>query len=292
MFKRTSFVMLTVGWFLFMGECSFAQEVFAAEVTLMWDANSPEEGVTEYRIYYGTSSRYAPSSNGYAFTYPPPNEKLSDTQCTIHIEDPEIDRTYYFAVKAFDDAGNSSDYSNEASTIIPAGLSIPAQDPITYINAIYNAGITEAPPDNFNPDKLVNRGDTAIFITRALFTNNFNYTDTPYFSDVPPDHYAFKYIQKFKDVGITQSKDIYNSNRFANRADIAIFITRALFSENFNYTATPYFSDVPPEHYAFKYVQKFKDIGITRAEGTFNPDNLVLRVDMAIFIARAFLGMQ
>ncbi|MFO0752649.1 MAG: hypothetical protein U0411_04910 [Thermodesulfovibrionales bacterium] len=38
-------------------------------------------------------------------------------------------------------------------------------------------------------------------------------------------------------------------------------------------------------------MQKLKDDGITKAAGTFGVDTYLTRADMAVFLARAYLGM-
>ena len=72
---------------------------------------------------------------------------------------------------------------------------------------------------------------------------------------------------------------------------MAAFIIRAKYGENFTYTTTPYFSDVPSDSWAFKYVQKLKDERITTLSGTYLAGSVVTREQMAAFIGRAFLGM-
>jgi hypothetical protein len=77
---------------------------------------------------------------------------------------------------------------------------------------------------------------------------------------------------------------------------MAAFIIRAKFGENFTYTATPYFTDVPDTSPFFKYVQKMRDDGITTGcnpptNDQYCPANVVNRASMAAFLARAFLGM-
>jgi hypothetical protein len=88
-----------------------------------------------------------------------------------------------------------------------------------------------------------------------------------------------------------------NANYFCpgdvvTRGAMAAFIIRAIYGEDFGYTQTPYFTDVPASHGYFKYVQKMKDKGITGNIGTYNWTDVVIRAHMAAFLARAFLGMQ
>jgi len=171
-----------------------------------------------------------------------------------------------------------------------------------YIIAIYNNGITTgcvqddpSTPQNerrYCPEDSVTRGQMAAFIIRAKYGENFTYTQTPYFSDVPSNHIFFKYVQKMKDEGLTAVSGIYMVDEPVTRGQMAAFIIRAKFGENFTYTQTPYFSDVPATHNFFKYVQKLKDEGITAVSGTYGVDDIVTRAQMAAFLARAFLGME
>jgi hypothetical protein len=164
-----------------------------------------------------------------------------------------------------------------------------------YIMAIYDHSITTGCSQNplkYCPEDYVTRGQMAAFIIRAKYGENFSYTTTPYFTDVPSTHTFFKYVQKLRDDGITVVSGTYGVNEYVTRGQMAAFIIRAKFGENFTYTLFPYFTDVPATHNFFKYVQKLKDEGITAVTGTYYVDNNVTRAEMAAFLARAFLGMQ
>jgi len=164
-----------------------------------------------------------------------------------------------------------------------------------YIMAIYNNSITvgcSQTPLKYCPDDYVTRGQMAAFIIRAKYGETFSYTTTPYFTDVPSTNTFFKYVQKLRDDGITVVSGTYGVNEYVTRGQMAAFIIRAKYGENFTYTQTPYFTDVPATHGFFKYVQKLKDSGITAVSGTYYVNNNVTRAEMAAFLARAFLGMQ
>jgi len=165
-----------------------------------------------------------------------------------------------------------------------------------YIKGIYCAGITTGYADGtYRPSQNVTRAQMAAFIIRAKFGEIFPYSSTPHFIDVPIDHWAFKYIQKMYEEGITTGypDGTYRPSLNVSRAQMATFIIRALFGDFFNYTLTAYFSDVADTHWAFKYVQKMYDEGITTgyADGTYRPSQDISRAQMATFIAKAFLGM-
>jgi hypothetical protein len=203
--------------------------------------------------------------------------------------------TYSYDVGVSDSSGEcasftSASFTEEVFIDVPWGYWA-----YNYIMAIYNAHITTGCSQNplkYCPEDNVSRGQMAAFIIRAKYGENFTYTQTPYFSDVPTTHVFFKYVQKLKDVGITAVSGTYDVDSYVTRGQMAAFIIRAKYGENFSYTLTPYFTDVPGTHNFFKYVQKMKDEGITAVTGTYGVDNIVTRAQMAAFLARAFLGMQ
>ncbi|MFO0752336.1 MAG: S-layer homology domain-containing protein [Thermodesulfovibrionales bacterium] len=162
-----------------------------------------------------------------------------------------------------------------------------------YISALYTAGITMGcGGGQYCVSDAASRGQTAVAVIRAKYGEDFTYTQTPYFSDVPSSHPYFKYIQKIKDAGITTVTGSYGADDPVTRDQMAAFLIRAKYGEDFTYTQSPYFSDVPEASAYFKYVQKLKDAGITTVSGTYYVDMPVTRDQMAAFLARTFLGMQ
>ena len=79
----------------------FAQHAYCGAVTLAWDPNSPSEGIAGYRLYYGTESR---SYTGMIDITSGTLKKVSKLAKGYH---------YYFAVTAYNEAGQESDYSEE-----------------------------------------------------------------------------------------------------------------------------------------------------------------------------------
>jgi hypothetical protein len=167
-----------------------------------------------------------------------------------------------------------------------------------YIMAIYNAQITagcSTVPLAYCPDESVTREQMAAFIIKAKFGGTFPFTATPHFADVPETNIFFKYIQKMKDEGITAGigGGLYGPGEPVTREQMAAFIIKAKFGEIFPFTATPHFADVPATNIFFKYIQKMKDEGVTVGigGGLYGPSHSVLREQMAVFLAKAFLGM-
>jgi streptogramin lyase len=170
---------------------------------------------------------------------------------------------------------------------------VPENTFTPYIYAIYAENITTGCGSGmYCPSTNVTRGQMAAFIIRSLYGENFTYTATPYFSDVPSSNAFFKYVQKLKDLGITTTTGAYMVGDTVTRDQMAAFIIRPLYGETFTYTETPYYTDVPSTSVFFKYIQKMKDLGITTTTGTYMASSDVTRDQMAAFLARAFLGMQ
>ena len=78
----------------------------AQQVTLAWNPNT-ETDLGGYKVYSGTASR----------TYPNISNVGNSTTCTI--SGLTAGSTYYFALTAYDNAGNEGGYSNEVTYTVP-----------------------------------------------------------------------------------------------------------------------------------------------------------------------------
>jgi hypothetical protein len=163
-----------------------------------------------------------------------------------------------------------------------------------YISAIACNNITTGcGGSNYCPGGIVTRGQMAAFIIRALYGEIFTFSPIPHFSDVPDTHMFFKYIQRMFEDGITTGcgGGNYCPGSSVTRAQMAAFIMRALYGENFSFLTTAHFSDVPDTHLFFKYIQRMFEEGITTGctATTYCPSLVVTRAQMAVFLTRAFL---
>jgi hypothetical protein len=170
----------------------------------------------------------------------------------------------------------------------------PSSSFYDYIVAIYAAYITSGCGANlYCPDAYVTREQMAAFIIRALEGERSNsYCSTgSLFQDVPPADVFCGDIKRLSERGITVVTGSFIPNDLVTRGQIAAFLVRAKVGEIFSYTTAPYFGDVPQNNGFFKYVQKLKDLGITKVSGTYYVDRPVTRGEMAAFLGRGFLGM-
>ncbi|MBI4906138.1 MAG: S-layer homology domain-containing protein [Acidobacteria bacterium] len=162
-------------------------------------------------------------------------------------------------------------------------------------------GCTDA---NFCPSLNTTRGMMAQFIIQSLFLNN-NFaiqSETPYFTDVPRTHPAFRYVQKMKELTITSgcSATLYCPDAPVTRGEMSVFIIRALQFRNnlpvrseFPYSTKSLFTDVSTTDSFFPFIQKMKELGITSgcSETKYCPLDATSRGQIAVFLVRAIHGL-
>jgi hypothetical protein len=175
----------------------------------------------------------------------------------------------------------------------------PTNPFFNFINSMYELGITAGclgNPPQYCPDSTTTRGQMAVFLITAIEgSNNFSYTATPYFTDVPASDPFFKFIQKLRDLGITSgcSPTTFCPSDPITRGQMAVFVIKARYGTiNFTYPTTPYFTDVPTTNAFFPFVQKMAQTGITAgcAPGLYCPDQSLTRGQMAVFIITGLLN--
>ena len=178
---------------------------------------------------------------------------------------------------------------------------IPCGDwALNYIMAIYEAGITTGYGDGrYGSEDYVTREQMAAFILRALndIPGDGYCGSTAPFSDVPADRWSCKYVKRLVELGITAGvgQGLFGPEDTVTREQMAAFLTRAMDevpSDGYCGTEDP-FMDVPYGGWSCKYVKRLMELGITSGigEGLYGPGNPVTRAQMAVFLARAFLGM-
>jgi len=113
------------------------------------------------------------------------------------------------------------------------------------------------------------------------------------FTDTPGDHWAFMQEIACAEAGIVQGywNGTYRPDEAVNRGQMAVYIARALAGGDENVPSgpsTPTFSDVGEDHWAFRYVEycAAQEIVSGYGGGTYRPDEVVNRGQMAVFIAR------
>ncbi len=171
------------------------------------------------------------------------------------------------------------------------------------VRACYNTGMVAGYPEGvYHPDWSVSRDQMAVFVSRALAGGDENIPTGPAvatFSDVPTDHWAFKWVEYAHANGIVAGYDdgTYRPTVEVDRGQMAVFIARAIATpsdgadlESYTPPSTPTFPDVPADFWAYKYVEYIVGRGVVNGydDGTYRPDVVVTRDQMAVYIQRAF----
>jgi PKD repeat protein len=115
------------------------------------------------------------------------------------------------------------------------------------------------------------------------------------FTDTPVDHWAFYYILSCATANVVQgySDNSYKPADPVTRAQMAAYIARALAGGD---EAVPdpglaesSFTDVGADHWAYRYVEYVKEQKVVQGytDGSYQPDVVVDRGQMAVYIARS-----
>jgi uncharacterized repeat protein (TIGR01451 family) len=166
----------------------------------------------------------------------------------------------------------------ESGAVTQLQLSILA--PATLGAMINTAGVAGVGTD---PDGSDNQSSVTVTVRQT-------------FSDVPPDFWAFLYIQSLYNAGVTS---VCAPQQFCpagpvTREQMAIFIERALRRDFTPPAATGIFEDVPPNVWSAGWIEQLYADGITGgcavAPLRYCPSNPVTRDQMAVFLLRARYG--
>jgi hypothetical protein len=176
-----------------------------------------------------------------------------------------------------------------------------------YIEGFYSHGITTGCASNplrYCPDRPVTRAEMAVFVLRAQ--NGGTYIPNPpqkgVFADVPviSKEWMQLWIEQFYSNGITTGCAAnplrYCPEREVTRAEMAVFILRAIHGSSYSPPSviTPVFTDVPVagKEWMQPWIEQFYKEGITTGCASnpmrYCPEQKVTRMEMAVFISRAF----
>lgn len=176
-----------------------------------------------------------------------------------------------------------------------------------YISLFYANGITAGCSLNpllYCPETPVTRAQMAVFMVYALnqaLGTTLTFTPTPFFNDVPDSNLYFRFVQRIKDLDITAgcsvNPPLYCPDASITQGQMAVFMIRAWMQANnvttFTYPTTPYFTDVPPTHPFFRFIQKMRELGIRSgcSARQYCDTAAVTRAEMAPMILRAILAV-
>ncbi len=151
--------------------------------------------------------------------------------------------------------------------------------------------------DRYQPSLAVTRDQMAAYVARSLAGGDAHVSAGPAtasFPDVPLTHWAYRYVEYCYDRGVVEGYgDGYHPDEAVNRAQMAVYVARALAGGESNLSedpyGTPFFPDVGADHWAYRHVEYCHDRGIVQGywDG-YRPDEVVSRAQMAVYVQRAF----
>jgi Tol biopolymer transport system component len=167
------------------------------------------------------------------------------------------------------------------------------------IESTVMAGIVTGFPDGlFRPHLPVTRAQMAVFLARAIAGGDALVPpgpSEPTFSDVPTDFWAYRYIEFIAERGIAEGfpDGAFQPGLEVTRAQMAVFLARVVAGSDAAVPpgpSQPTFSDVPTDYWAYRYIEFVAEQGIAEGypDGTYRPDVVVARDQMAVFLARTF----
>ena len=166
-----------------------------------------------------------------------------------------------------------------------------------FIEALENSGMSGGcGSGNYCPQNDVTRAEMAVFLVRGVHGSNYNppAASGTVFQDVPASYWAAAFIEQLYRDGFTGGcrPGFYCPTNSVNRAEMAVFLVKARHGVGF--TPPPatgtVFADVPASHWAAPFIEQIFRDGITAGcgSGSYCPNGIVSREQMAAFLARTF----
>jgi hypothetical protein len=172
------------------------------------------------------------------------------------------------------------------------------------VEACFEAGVVQGySTTHYRPTLPVTRDQMAVYISRALVIPSGDAAipgsePPPTFSDVPADHWAYRWIEYAVSRNVVQGYPggTYHPDEVVNRGQMAVYVARAVAGSD---DAVPpdtdgaTFTDVTETNewgWCYRYVEYCAANAIVQgyAHHTYRPANAVTRDQMAVYVARAF----
>jgi len=120
---------------------------------------------------------------------------------------------------------------------------------------------------------------------------------TPFFSDVPEDHWAFDYIQSIAlhNIAAGYPDGTYRPTNDVTRAEMAVFLLKSIYGGDYTPPSASggVFTDIEG-HWGEPWIEALFEEGITAGylDGSYRPGNAVSRAEIAVFLLKAKFGVS
>jgi len=189
-----------------------------------------------------------------------------------------------------------------ATISVTAFLDVPANHwAVGEIEAAKAADIVKGyGDDTYHPERPVSRDQMAVYLARAVAGGDAAVPPgpaQPTFSDVPADHWAYRYIEfaHSRDIVRGYPEGGYGPDVALDRAQMAVFVARAIAGgeaalESYTPPEAPTFPDAPPDSWMYAHVEYITEGGVVQGypDGLYHPDDICTRDQMAVYVSRAF----
>ena len=160
-----------------------------------------------------------------------------------------------------------------------------------FIQSTFDAGISSGYPDGtYRPESPVTRAEMAVVLLRGMGITVPSIDNSHPFSDIA-GHWAEAYIEELYDQGITAGypDGTFQPDGLITRAEMAVFLLNGLAVNPPALDGSHPFTDVSG-HWAEIFIEELYDQGISGGypDGTYRPENLVTRAEMAVFLVNTF----
>jgi hypothetical protein len=181
---------------------------------------------------------------------------------------------------------------NRYPDILPGSVGEWAADYIEDCAGLVPPIVLGYPDGFYRPNLRVNRDAMAVYITRAMQIPLLTPAE-PTFSDVGTDHWAFGYVEACADAEVVfgYGDGSYQPNLSVTRAQMAVYMARAVPLDTSTDPTEDVFPDVPVTFWAATEIAACVDAGIVSGytDGFYRPTSFVDRGQMAVYCQRAFI---
>jgi hypothetical protein len=126
---------------------------------------------------------------------------------------------------------------------------------------------------------------------------SYTISDTATFGDVPTSYWAWNYVERLANAGITSGcgNGNYCPDASVTRAEMAVFLLRGIHGTSYSPPAvggSTGFGDVDTSYWAAAWIKQLAAEGITAGcgNGNYCPNAPVTRAEMSVFLLRASHG--
>ena len=167
----------------------------------------------------------------------------------------------------------------------------------TSIDKLYENGITvgcSTDPLRFCPEGHLTRAEMATFLLRAVGGTPAD-PAVGVFADAPDGSWYVPFIESLYGLGITEGCGTdplaFCPTEEVTRAHIATFLIRAM-EETPSGAYHGYFPDVPEGAWYTPFVERLHELGIVGGfkDGTFGPNDVITRAEMAVLVDTALIS--